>query len=846
MTNWKVLIIVLFTVILPIVYCCIRIPEGSIADKSPADGRYVVSIVGNPQNYEPGQRYNISLKGIQAIPSPAHTFIGFMLAVENENAVNTKDPIEAVSTSGIFDLYDYHETKFSDKCPNLVTHTNTLAKSKIQVVWIAPAAGSGCVNFRATVIEHRDVWYMDDGLLTKQFCEEQQDDVDNQPPIMDPCCACDEAKYELTFEGKWSRHTHPKDFPANSWTTRFSDIIGASHTIDYRFWKYGELASDGLRDVAEHGSTRKLESELKDQSEQIRTIIKARGIAYPNVTGKTFAVFRVDSLHHLISLVSKIDPSPDWIVGVSALELCLPNCSWVEYKEHNLYPWDTGTDSGPSYMSADQAQVPPDVIRRIKSNYPNDPRSPFYDPTGQSMKPLAKIYISRRRLYEKKCDDNENESDHHVECATNPWTKWTECNSKCGPGKSYRNRVFKSPDLAKQFKCRQHTREDKDCIGQRCNQPYEDTYHNVGAGENVDFSNNMGYNQNSPECAMTDWEPWTECSNNCGKGTQTTSRSYINPRASKMCQAVNHVKLSGIKECYDTSGCSGNIAEEEIGVDTESEAEVPIHDICYFGEWSEWSPCNPSCGYGARERRRDVVALNTDNSADVVLCKNYTKIEREHCRNEDCIIPDFCYVLPEVGACRENISNFWYYSYTSDNCGIFVSGDCQPNDNKFNSKEKCEAICKPGKKKIEILEIESLRLEKQDCKVSDWHTRQCNVTCGEGYQIKTRNVLRMAKNGGKPCPKKLVRVDKCFVRCQNDFYSESLNRRMGNKRYLLSNGGDDSRSNDCLYSEWSHWSPCTTTCGNHSVRQKTRTTLHGGTGKCKDRIRVEKCNVDDC
>lgn len=42
------------------------------------------------------------------------------------------------------------------------------------------------------------------------------------------------------------------------------------------------------------------------QSQNIRTIIKARGISYPNVTGKTFAVFRVDSKHHLISLVSMI------------------------------------------------------------------------------------------------------------------------------------------------------------------------------------------------------------------------------------------------------------------------------------------------------------------------------------------------------------------------------------------------------------------------------------------------------------------------------------------------------------------------------------------------------------
>lgn len=102
--------------------------------------------------------------------------------------------------------------------------------------------------------------------------------------------------------------------------------------------------------MAEHGSTRMLETELKIESENIRTIIKARGISYPNVTGKTFAVFRVDQNHHLISLVSMIDPSPDWIVGVAGLELCTKDCSWVEFKELHLYPWDAGTDSGPTYI----------------------------------------------------------------------------------------------------------------------------------------------------------------------------------------------------------------------------------------------------------------------------------------------------------------------------------------------------------------------------------------------------------------------------------------------------------------------------------------------------------------
>lgn len=49
--------------------------------------------------------------------------------------------------------------------------------------------------------------------------------------------------------------------------------------------------------------------------------------------------------------------------------------------------------------------MPQESIQRITSAFPNDSRSPFYDPTGLDMKPLAKLYLNRQRLYEKTCDD---------------------------------------------------------------------------------------------------------------------------------------------------------------------------------------------------------------------------------------------------------------------------------------------------------------------------------------------------------------------------------------------------------------------------------------------------------
>lgn len=167
-------------------------------------------------------------------------------------------------------------------------------------------------------------------------------------------------------------------------------------------------------------------------------------------------MFRADNQHHLLSLVSKIYPSPDWFVGVSDLELCLENGQWIEEKIVNLYPYDAGTDSGATYTSPDQPTLPREAIRRIKPNNPNDPRSPFYDPENKEMKPLAKLYITRQRLYEKECENNDNESDDDEDngngddtedddnsnrqqyCETSEWSRWSECNNPCGDGERIR------------------------------------------------------------------------------------------------------------------------------------------------------------------------------------------------------------------------------------------------------------------------------------------------------------------------------------------------------------------------------------------------------------------------
>lgn len=47
------------------------------------------------------------------------------------------------------------------------------------------------------MVENRELWFADDNGLTKELCADPQENEDEQPEINEPCCACDEAKYEV-------------------------------------------------------------------------------------------------------------------------------------------------------------------------------------------------------------------------------------------------------------------------------------------------------------------------------------------------------------------------------------------------------------------------------------------------------------------------------------------------------------------------------------------------------------------------------------------------------------------------------------------------------------------------
>jgi hypothetical protein len=171
--------------------------------------------------------------------------------------------------------------------------------------------------------------------------------------------------YEVTFNATWSEETHPDDFPPNP---HFSGLIGASHNNEVSFWKEGELASPGIKSMAEIGSKNPLSIEILNAifGKTAFKLISGGGIN-PS-PGSVSLRFKVSENYPLVTLVSMIAPSPDWFVGVDSLNL-FEDGSFIDEKTVVLYAYDAGTDSGTTYTSPNDPTDPPGPIFKIEG-YP--------------------------------------------------------------------------------------------------------------------------------------------------------------------------------------------------------------------------------------------------------------------------------------------------------------------------------------------------------------------------------------------------------------------------------------------------------------------------------------------
>ncbi|CAH4033530.1 unnamed protein product [Pieris brassicae] len=721
-----------------LVFCGIimsELCERSPPHAQPADSHYKMAVAGDPDLFLPGELYSVSLQGVDSGQGPA-PFIGFIIWAELDHNLNTSSNTTNVTVSGspgTFQAYDA-QTKPHELCKPAVDNATSHPKTEIQVIWNAPSSTpESCVRLCARAF-HLDSTTV--SILARKLCPAPAIPTapDRQPPIVEPCCACDEAKYEVTFEGLWSRNTHPREFPPESARAHFSDVIGASHTAQFRVWQEGRVATAGLRKLADDGTTTTLEKELKSESDHIRTIIKARGISWQQVAGSgiptTFAVFRVDAKHHLVSLASKLAPSPDWILGISALELCNLNCTWRRSAVLPLYPYDTGTDSGISYMSRRNPTVPPAPVRALRPEWPKDSRSPFFTSSGE-MRPFARLRLNRLRLYEKSCESadpgNQQTIDASIRtgggsCATLSWGSWGPCSVTCGEGRAARQRDYMWPARAKADACRTPLTDYQPCRGPRLHCRVQSEYEPDPA-------------ESSGPCAVSSWSEWSPCE---GCGVRARTRHYLVSRAYKRCHVgfkartvLSQAMPCEAGPCFKAPSAFANSTNFDWFYIDNPRGE------CGVTSWGSWSPCSAKCGRGRRIRTRLYIskdprvqglltkrlladwnklfahfqnlAVPSENvtsenpNVDLLVqehldrCQDILTQQEALCDGEDpscdADVPQEVCTLPmSVGPCRL-YEERWFYDNSTGVCEPFGFTGCGGNANNFRDKQTCDRAC---------------------------------------------------------------------------------------------------------------------------------------------------------
>ena len=385
-----------------------------------------------------------------------------------------------------------------------------------------------------------------------------------------------------------------------------------------------------------------------------------------------------------------------------------------------------------------------------------------------------------------------------IHCKVSAWGAWERCSASCGTGTSQRRRKVVIDPLFNGDAC-PTLAESTACKPAPC----------------------------PVDCVYTTYGPWGACSNSCGSGIATRSRTLVSqPQfGGKICPtAVEAISCAGDPCPLDclvsnwgswmdcTKTCGGGIHLRVRVVVTEPQhggkacppknetaacggVQCPIH--CEHTSFSTWSKCSKSCGGGSQTRNRAIIQHAAHGGTS---CQHLD--ETQACSEEPC--PVDCVVAP-----------FGAWTKCSASCG---GGMAARTRSVTVSSAHAGKTCPP----LSETQVCNSHLCPSACTVSGWgRWGKCSTSCGMGTWHRTRSVDKEALNGGEGCPP-LSQSGECSIGVPCPL--------------------------DCQLASWSDWGDCTQTCGGGSqIRSRVilEKPANGGAG-CGKLNEVRLCGLGPC
>jgi hypothetical protein len=117
------------------------------------------------------------------------------------------------------------------------------------------------------------------------------------------------------FTNSWSAASHPIDYPNNA---HWSPMVLASHTPNWEMWTPAWKTDEGIRNIAETGSTDKLYERLGWSGLYVLDHAEGSTIYLSETQTTKIGPVALDVDRSYLTTISMIAPSPDWFSGFNA------------------------------------------------------------------------------------------------------------------------------------------------------------------------------------------------------------------------------------------------------------------------------------------------------------------------------------------------------------------------------------------------------------------------------------------------------------------------------------------------------------------------------------------------
>lgn len=197
------------------------------------------------------------------------------------------------------------------------------------------------------------------------------------------CTAVGRASFSVEFDFLWptSHYNRPS-------TPAWSPPLYATHSPCAVTWRSGVQSTAGLELLAEDGNNTVIISEIRAFGNHSLSV--REGVVLRSATGQDSQTVEVDSSRYVLSALSMIAPSPDWIVGVDSVPLCV-NDSFIPNATYDLFPYNANTDSGPNFTSPNSNIDPRGRVSRINPNSGTN----LFLPSAQTATPIGRLTVRR-------------------------------------------------------------------------------------------------------------------------------------------------------------------------------------------------------------------------------------------------------------------------------------------------------------------------------------------------------------------------------------------------------------------------------------------------------------------